>query len=147
MEKVDDIRASGAPAGDGPIQWISERLWRDEVFPVLANAPIIPTGIPEVDRYVYLERGMLVGLLGYAKAGKSRLGRTIAYNCAARGLRVIHVTTEMRPTEEFRLYGVRHAWALDSERAAGLNISAASTASRSYSDKAGQPGVAASLKS
>jgi hypothetical protein len=73
----------------------------------------IPTGIGPLDEGLKggLDRESFYGIIGYAGQGKSTAVRTIAYNAASAGFRVLHIPIETSFAEEINYYYVMHAYA------------------------------------
>ena len=73
----------------------------------------IPTGIGPLDIGLKggLDRESFYGVIGFAGQGKSTVVRTIAYNAAAAGFRVLHIPLETSFAEELIYYYVMHAHA------------------------------------
>lgn len=84
-------------------------------------AKTMASGIPGLDSVMQLRAGTMVGLLGYAGAGKTRLGRSLLYNLAAQGRNVLHVQLETSEVDEVLTYALIHAnqdqeWAQQARR-------------------------------
>ena len=74
------------------------------------HALMIPTGIPAFDKVLGgLERKTLNFVLGAAGARKSGLVRTMAYNAACKGNRVLFIPTEFSYEEELQVFAAMHA--------------------------------------
>ena len=74
------------------------------------NALMIPTGIPVFDKQLGgLERKTLNFVLGAAGALKTSLVRTMAYNAACLGNRVLFIPTEFPYVEELQNFAAMHA--------------------------------------
>jgi hypothetical protein len=71
---------------------------------------VIPTGFPGFDQVLAMSPGQVVGVLGGAGAGKSRLARSIGYNMASAGYRVLHVQLETHEVAEVIYYALIHAF-------------------------------------
>ena len=73
----------------------------------------IPTGIGPLDLGLKggLDRESFYGVIGFAGQGKSTAVRTIAYNAASAGFRVLHIPLETSFSEELIYYYVMHAHA------------------------------------
>lgn len=69
----------------------------------------IRTGLADLDKHVLPTKGNLVGILGYAKAGKTRLGRTWVYNALCQGYNVMHLSYEQTFMEELPIYACIHS--------------------------------------
>lgn len=78
-----------------------------------ANSKLaIPTGIPIIDQVMGgLRRKQVTGILGYVGQCKTTILRTMAYNAAAAGFRVLHIPVEAEFCEELNLFGIMHAHA------------------------------------
>lgn len=68
----------------------------------------IPTGIQQIDNVLQIQRGHLVGILGYNKHRKTTLCRSIAYNAIRNGFNVLHLTWEQTYKEELAAYQLMH---------------------------------------
>jgi hypothetical protein len=74
------------------------------------HALMIPTGIPVFDKHLGgLERKTLNFVLGAAGARKSGAVRTMAYNAACKGNRVLFIPTEVSYVEELGFFAAMHA--------------------------------------
>ncbi|MEG9438231.1 hypothetical protein JAO29_18940 [Edaphobacter sp. HDX4] len=75
---------------------------------------VIKTGISAIDELLGgLRRGELNGVLGYTGQRKSATTRTIAYNAARAGHRVLYIPLESSVGEELTAQWVMHAHVLD----------------------------------
>lgn len=77
----------------------------------------LPTGIPAIDGHMGgIRRKELNGILGYTGQRKTAVARTIAYNVAAAGYRVLHIPLESDFAEELAAYNVMHVHAKGSSK-------------------------------
>lgn len=86
-----------------------EEVYRRNADPNRKAGKRILTGLQVLDSRCHIRRGHFVGLLGYAKNGKTRLGRTMLYNAACMGSNVMHFTMEQSFEEELIRYAVIHS--------------------------------------
>jgi len=68
------------------------------------------TGLTTLDEYTQMRRGNFVGILAFAKQGKTHFVRTLCYNAARDGNNVLHYTLEQSYEEELTHYAVIHSW-------------------------------------
>lgn len=105
---IDDVPARGGALSDTTASMrgdYAERL-RDSV----SHNLFIPTGIPLIDNHMGgLRRKEMNGILGFVGQRKSIILRTIGYNAARLGFRVLHIPLESDCSEEEIFYTVRHA--------------------------------------
>lgn len=105
---LDDQRAEG-----GLVAETIDRLEGDyEIAEAerLNDTLFIPTGITPIDNNIGgLRRKELNGILGYVAQRKSGAARTIAYNAARAGRRVLHIPLESDCKEEETIYAVMFA--------------------------------------
>jgi RecA/RadA recombinase len=72
----------------------------------------IPTGIPIIDKTMGgLRRKEVTGILGYVGQRKTTVLRTMAYNAAKAGFRVLHIALETDYNDELAAYGIMHTHA------------------------------------
>lgn len=86
----------------------SRSIIRDETLG-MNQRKVIPTGFPGLDEVLTLSRSQLVGILAGPGVGKTRLSRSIAYNMATQGFKVLHVQLETHETSEVNYYSLIHA--------------------------------------
>lgn len=86
-----------------------EEIYQRNADPDRKAGKRILTGISAIDSRCHIRRGHFVGLLGFAKQGKTRLGRTMLYNAALMGSNVMHFTLEQSFEEELIRYAVIHS--------------------------------------
>ena len=77
--------------------------------PTSKSGQVMHTGIKDLDDKVHPRRGQLVGIIGYAKSGKTRMGRTWNYHMLCQGLNVMHLSYEQTFDEELPFYAVIHS--------------------------------------
>jgi DnaB-like helicase C terminal domain len=83
---------------------------------------LIPTGIPIIDQVMGgLRRKQVTGILGYGGQRKTAVLRTMAYNAAKAGFRVLHIPLETDFLEELIAYHVMHTHAQGSFNLPDLN--------------------------
>jgi len=70
---------------------------------------LIPTGIAPIDNGGGLRRKELSGILGYTGQGKTTLARTLAYNAAMHGSRVLYIPLETTFDEELAAFQRLHS--------------------------------------
>jgi hypothetical protein len=105
---LDDAPALGGLLADTAPQIIGryDRLETDSKN----NNLFIPTGISLIDNHLGgLRRKELNGVLGFTAQRKSGVVRTIGYNAAFSGFRVLHIPLESDYYEEETVYAVMHA--------------------------------------
>lgn len=71
------------------------------------------TGLRHIDAAVAIDRRSdcrCVGILGYTNEGKSQLMRTIAYNMASSGKRVLHIPLEESPQAVWEQFSFLHSY-------------------------------------
>jgi len=104
---VNDVRADG-----GLLSEFKDRIQitYDKHKTAQMNGQLfIPTGIPLIDQHMGgLRRKELTGILGYVGQRKTAVLRTIAYNAAKAGFRVLHIPLESDFEEELTAYNVIH---------------------------------------
>lgn len=72
---------------------------------------LMKTGIENIDSVIRgLKRGQFWGVLGFAGQRKSSLCRSIVYNIAQQGFRVMHVPLEQSYEEERNIYTIIHSY-------------------------------------
>lgn len=107
---ITDVRADG-----GQLSAYSDRLQIEYDTNKIAKANgklFIPTGIPIVDRVMGgLRRKEMTGVLGFVGQRKTAVVRTMAYNAAKAGFRVLHIPLESDFKDELTAYNVMHAHA------------------------------------
>lgn len=105
---LDDVPASGGLLADTTAK-MESRYDRSE-SDSKANILFIPTGIPIIDGHLGgLRRKELNGILGFVAQKKSTVLRTLGYNAAKHGFRVLHIPLESDCEEEETFYTVHHA--------------------------------------
>jgi hypothetical protein len=83
---------------------------------------LIPTGIPIIDQTMGgLRRKEVTGILGYVGQRKTAVARTMAYNAAKAGFRVLHIPLESDFTDELTAYTIMHAHAAGTFALPNLN--------------------------
>jgi hypothetical protein len=117
---INDVRAEGGLLSEfrNKLQdnYDQDRLARND------GKLFIPTGIPLIDRHMGgLRRKELNGVLGYTGQRKTAVVRTMAYNAAKQGFRVLHIPLESEFKEELTAYNVMHAHANKKYDLANLN--------------------------
>jgi hypothetical protein len=105
---LDDVGVTGGLLAD-TMEDMEQDYVQEEVE-AKNNNLFIPTGIGPIDGHMGgLRRKELNGILGYVGQKKSTVLRTIGYNAAYWGFRVLHIPLESDCKEEQRFYGVQHA--------------------------------------
>ena len=84
--------------------------------------PHIPTGLVTLDEHLKARPGHFIGILAFAKMGKTRLARTWAYNAALLGRNVLFYSLESSFEEEVLNFNAIHAWSRFPEEAKRLDI-------------------------
>lgn len=126
-EQVDE-GVVGAPSGQVTHGSLNDNATRVAINydqrkdPTSASGKVMHTGIAALDKIVHPRRGQLAGIIGYAKSGKTRMGRTWNYHSLCQGLNVLHLSYEQTFDEELEFYAIVHSnntaifekkWALD----------------------------------
>jgi hypothetical protein len=107
---IESTRAMGGSVGDFTehVKTIYDRnQWENENGTLL-----IRTGVPALDNVIGgIKRQELSTIMGYVGGRKTTLLRTINYNAAAAGFRVLHIPVESTFDEELVFYSMIHAHA------------------------------------
>jgi hypothetical protein len=109
-----DSGVIGAPGGTpthGSLTSSADRvgtLYDEKKLPGLGTKPQF-TGLRELDKVIRPSRGMLIGVGGYAKAGKTRFGRGWNYKSICEGFNILHLTYEQTFDEELAMYAIIHS--------------------------------------
>jgi hypothetical protein len=114
MEKLQSPLFSNGRTDEGG--WMAEvaddlgKAYTDDKRRNKDNSLMIPTGIPVFDKHLGgLERKTLNFVLGAAGSLKTSLVRTMAYNAAYLGNRVLFIPTEFPYIEEMQNFAAMHA--------------------------------------
>jgi hypothetical protein len=105
---LDDVQANGGVLADiiGGMEVEYDQAESDSKN----NNLYIPTGIGPIDSHLGgLRRKELNGILGFVAQKKSTVLRTIGYEAALRGFRVLHIPLESDCKEEQNFYAIQHA--------------------------------------
>jgi hypothetical protein len=105
---INDVRADGGLLSEfkDRIQITYDKNKTDRMNGQL----FIPTGIPLIDQHMGgLRRKEMTGVLGYVGQRKTAVLRTMGYNAAKAGFRVLHIPLESDFEEELTAYNVIHA--------------------------------------
>jgi hypothetical protein len=114
MEKLQSPLFSNGRTDEGG--WLGDiapdlgKVYTDDKRRNKDNSLMIPTGIPVFDKQLGgLERKTLNFVLGAAGSLKTSLVRTMAYNAACLGNRVLFIPTEFPYVEELQNFAAMHA--------------------------------------
>jgi hypothetical protein len=114
------ILVNEVPAAGGQLSEYEDRIDHLMIQPMIdrKNGQLtIPTGIPLIDDHMGgLRRKEMTGVLGYVGQRKSAVVRTMAYNAAAAGYRVLHIPVETDFDEELLIYCIFHAHVLAAKK-------------------------------
>jgi hypothetical protein len=105
---VNDVRADGGLLSD-----FKDRIqvaYDKNKVAQLNGQLFIPTGIPLIDEHMGgLRRKELTGILGFVGQRKTAVLRTMGYNAAKAGFRVLHIPLESDFEDELTAYNLIHA--------------------------------------
>jgi len=114
IEKLNTgmLRTPGAAITHGSLAGDAHRIathYDQIIDPASRFGKPIRTGLDTLDAHVLPTKGNLVGILGYAKAGKTRFGRTWVYNAICAGYNAMHLSYEQTFMEELPIYACIHS--------------------------------------
>ena len=87
-----------------------QEIYEENADPSRKKNQRIYTGLSELDKHCQMRKGNFVGILAFAKQGKTHFVRTLCYNAALSGANVLHYTLEQSFKEELTHYAVIHSW-------------------------------------
>jgi len=119
---VNEVRPLGGKLGGNG--WRSIEQYRIDAIAKAAGKLTIPTGIAIIDEVMHgLHRREVTGVLGFGGQRKTAIVRTMAYNAAKAGFRVLHIPVETNYMEELIAYQIVHAHAQGTFHLPNISVS------------------------